>query len=89
MSRALPSYANLENIRKEARHLLHALRRHDATVLRRYHSLDSLNSSSAPSLAEAQYVIAREYGYTSWRKLQEGLDPHNRFLNRQGPKHVH
>ena len=42
MFRALPFPANLENIRKEARDLLQALRLHDAAALKRYHSLDSL-----------------------------------------------
>jgi hypothetical protein len=79
MTRALSARTNLENVRKEARHLLHSLRQHDATALKRYHSLDSLNGSSAPSLAEAQYVIAREYGCPSWKKLQDRLHKHARI----------
>jgi hypothetical protein len=89
MSRALDSQANLENIKKEARDLLHALRQRDAAALRRFDSLDPLTDTLVPTLAEAQYVIAREYGYASWRKLQERLDPHKHFPNRQGAKHLH
>jgi len=89
MSRALPSHTSLEDIKKEARHLLHALRQRDATALRRFASLDSLASIGVPSLAEAQYVIAQEYGCASWRKLQERLHPHRDFPNRQGGRHVH
>jgi hypothetical protein len=48
-----------------------------------------LTSIGVPSLAEAQYVIAREYGCASWRKLQECLDPQRDFPNRQGGGHVH
>jgi hypothetical protein len=89
MTRALSFHTNLEHVRKEARHLLHALRLHDATALRRYHSHDTLNGTSAPNLAEAQYVIAREYGYPSWRKLQDRLDPHRPFPNRQSRAPLH
>jgi len=67
----MPSHSNLEAIEKEARNLLHALRRKDASALRRYYSVDSLAGMLEPRLAEAQYVIAREYGFSSWPKLKE------------------
>jgi hypothetical protein len=89
MSRALPTRANLENIEKQARDLLHALRKRDAAALRRFDSLDPSTVVGVPSLAEAQYVIAREYGCASWRKLQERLDPHRHFPNRKGGGHIH
>jgi hypothetical protein len=69
MQRA-PSRTNLEAMRREARDLLHALRQRAAAALRRYHCVDPLAGLSQPSLAEARYVIAREYGYSSWQKLQ-------------------
>lgn len=37
----------------------------------RYRSLDPLADTYLPSLTDTQYIIAREYGYTSWRKLEE------------------
>jgi hypothetical protein len=89
MTRPLSSQANPETVGKEARQLLHALRQHDATALRRYHAHECLNGTFAPSLAEAQYVIAREYGYSSWRRLQDRLDHHKQFANGQTGKHVH
>ena len=67
----MPSHSNLEAIEKEARKLLHALRRKDASALRRHHSVDSLAGMLEPRLAEAQYVIAREHGFSSWLKLKE------------------
>jgi hypothetical protein len=69
----LSSQANLDNIKKEARNLLHALQRRDPTALRRYYSIDSLNGLSQPRLDDAQYIIAREHGYSSWQKLKEHL----------------
>ena len=68
--RRVSSRVNLEAMKREARDLLHALRRQDAAALRRYHCVDSLAGLSQPSLADAQYVIAHEYGYCSWQKLQ-------------------
>ena len=73
MHRALSFHANLENIKQEARDLLHALRRGDASALRRYHSFDPLAGMLVPSLGEAQYIVAREYGCGSWQKLKERL----------------
>jgi hypothetical protein len=69
MCTALSSQANLDNIKKEARNLLHALQRRDAAALRRYYSIDSLDDLSQPRLEDAQYMIARERGYSSWRKF--------------------
>ena len=68
--RRLPSPINLQAMKREARDLLHALRRRDAAALRRYYGVDSLAGMSQPGLADARYVIAREYGYSSWQNLQ-------------------
>jgi hypothetical protein len=64
----------LEDIRKEARELLYNLRRWDAAALRRHCSLDSEAGKFPARLADAQYIVAREYGYSSWQKLQQGLE---------------
>jgi hypothetical protein len=68
--RRVPSRVNLEAMKREARDLLHTLRQRDAAALRRYHCVDSLAGLSQPSLADAQYVIAHEYGFSSWPKLE-------------------
>jgi hypothetical protein len=67
------SQANLDDFKKEARNLLHALQRRDAAALARYYSINSFASLSQPRLDDAQYVIAREHGYNSWQKLKEHL----------------
>jgi len=73
MYRVLPSDVNLEEIKREATNLLDRLRQHDETALRRYYSFDPFAGMFEPRMDEAQYVIAREYGYASWRRLMEHL----------------
>jgi len=74
MPRSLPSQRTLEDIRKEARGLLHDLRRWDATALRRQYSLDCEAGKFPARLTDAQYIVAREYGYRSWQKLKQRLE---------------
>jgi hypothetical protein len=74
MTRSLPSQRNLEDIRKEARELLYDLRRWDAAALRRHYSLDCEAGKFPARLADAQYIVAREYGYRSWQKLKQSLE---------------
>lgn len=74
MLRSLPSQRNLEDVRKEARELLYDLRRWDAAALKRHYSLDCEAGKFPARLADAQYIVAREYGYSSWQKLQRRLE---------------
>jgi hypothetical protein len=71
MMRPLSSQRNLEPFEKEARNLLHDLRRSDATAVQRYFSIDPLAGDFQPGLADAQYVVAREYGFRSWQELKQ------------------
>src|SRR5687767_6411394 len=52
-SRRLPARPSLEQLRKQARERLNAVRAADP----------------AATLADAQYAIARDYGFESWPKL--------------------
>lgn len=54
MSRNLPPHPSLEHLRKQAKDFLH--------------DLQQQNPNS--KLADAQYAIAREYGFASWPKLK-------------------
>ena len=74
MSRSLPSQRNFEDIRKEARELLHDLRQRDIAAIRRHCSLDNEAGRFPARLADAQYIVAREYGYRSWQKLKQRLE---------------
>lgn len=74
MCRTLLPHRNLEDVKKEARDLLHALQRRDPAAVARYRSQDPLADAFQPRLADTQYLIAREYGYQSWEKLKEHLN---------------
>jgi len=67
------SRTNLDHIEKAARDLLHGLQHRDTVALRRYYSVDPSADMSKPRLDDAQYVVAREHGCASWRKLKEHL----------------
>jgi hypothetical protein len=71
MSRKLPAAGTIDDFKKEARGLLHSLRRSDAATITRYISFDSEESVLPSRLADAQYVIARMYGCRGWKHLEE------------------
>ena len=71
MARTLSSQGNLELFEKEARNLLHDLRRSDASAVRWYFSLDPLAGDFQPGLGDARYVVARQYGFRSWQELKQ------------------
>lgn len=59
--RALPARANLEHLKNEAKQRLKTMRSHD----------------SAARLSEAQLLVARDYGFASWRKMKSYVDALN------------
>ncbi len=62
MSRSLPSRANLEHLRNEAKQRLKTMQAQDPGA----------------RLADAQLAIAREYGFASWRRLKAAVDEQDR-----------
>jgi len=56
--RVLPAHPSLDHLRKEARQLLDALRAR----------------ANSAQLADAQLIIARTYGFSSWRSLKLEVD---------------
>src|SRR6516162_5756711 len=78
-SQQLPERANLEQLKKQAKSLLHAARANDPEALHRFQVLPSVASVaglSATNLAlhDAQSVVAREYGFASWKELREHVE---------------
>lgn len=63
----LPARPSLEQLRKQAKELLRRLRDGDPAAAERVRAHKAHYSD--PTLADAQYVIAREYGFESWAKL--------------------
>ncbi|MGE5206447.1 MAG: ankyrin repeat domain-containing protein [Chlamydiota bacterium] len=72
----LPERANLEQLKKQAKSLLHAVRNQDPAALTRFQAIlqgRSLNHDTI-ALHDAQFVIAREYGFKSWNELREHVE---------------
>jgi hypothetical protein len=67
--RPLPPRPNLEFEHKEAKALLRRLRAGDPDSLARARARHSAFDVEHIKLADAQLVIAREYGFTSWPRL--------------------
>ena len=87
--RALPSAPSLEYERKEAKALLRLIRAGDNDALRRVHLAHPVFRRDRPPrelrLADAQHVIAREYGFASWPRLVEYFELMER--HRRAPRH--
>ncbi len=75
-SRALPASPSLEQQKKQARELLRAARAGDPPALQRLreHHPRYAERRSRLALADAQLVLAREYGFASWPKLKAWID---------------
>ena len=69
----LPDHPNLTSLRKQAKSLLAAWRAGDQQALTRVQELhprgDRLTALGRHSLADAQLVVARGYGFASWARL--------------------
>src|SRR5262245_21222925 len=74
MSRELPEKPNLEHLKKQAKELLRGFHDRDAVAVERFRSLASFSEGANLKLADAQHVIAREYGFSSWPKLKERVE---------------
>lgn len=82
MPKSLPSRPSLEQLRKQAKDLRQAQRSGNPAALQRiaeHHP--TLTKASAPAirdakfaLSDAQLVVAREHGFTSWPKLKEHVE---------------
>ena len=72
MSPALPARPSLEHLKKQAKELLHSVQAQDPTAAERFRSLGIVPADA--KLADAQHVIAREYGFSSWTTLKEHVE---------------
>jgi len=72
--RPLPRNLNLKLLNAEAKNLLRDLRQGNALALARYFLSDVRPDTSKPRLADAQLILAREYGYASWLKLKRHVE---------------
>jgi ankyrin repeat protein len=77
----LPERPNLEQLKRQAKDLLHSARAGDPGALARFRILPAFGRQSdadlgraAIALHDAQSVIAREYGFDSWNALRERVE---------------
>ena len=66
----LPARPNLEYLKKQAKLLLHGSLQAEAAAIDRFREVQVTYSTATPKLADAQHVIAREYGFDDWAKLK-------------------
>src|SRR5689334_9543377 len=81
MTSQLPGRANLEQLKKQAKSLLHEAHAREPSALHRFRVLPALSRKSVAELAamplalhDAQSVIAREHGCKSWNELREQVE---------------
>ena len=81
MPRELPARPNLEQLKKQAKSLLHAAQARDGDALGRFAALPAFSGKSIDeidatdlALHDAQSVIAREHGFLSWPALREEVE---------------
>jgi len=80
-SRELPAHPNLEQLKKQAKSLLAEAKARDKEALGRFAVLPSLSGRTLEqigatdlALHDAQSVVAREHGFTSWNTLREEVE---------------
>jgi ankyrin repeat protein len=68
---SLPPKSSLENLRKQAKSLLKAALGNDQTARGKFQAFHPTATQPAnPTLSDAQLVVARSYGFTSWPRLK-------------------
>lgn len=70
--RSLPDRPDLEQQKRQAKELLQAFNAGDAEAQARIRA--ELPDKQAVALADAQFVLAREYGFSNWPALKQHID---------------
>jgi uncharacterized protein len=65
--------STLDNLRREAKRWLRAIRAGDAEAIRRLHRAHA-HAATLPGLRDVHQALAREQGYESWAALKTGLE---------------
>src|SRR5216683_3280019 len=68
--RELPARPNLEHLKKQARLLLRGSLEAEPSALDRFRDAQVPLATATPKLADAQHVIACEYGFDNWANLK-------------------
>lgn len=75
---ALPDRPDLDQLRRQAKDLVHAARSGDAAALARIGAV-----SGAVTLAGARLTLAREYGFESWTRLKTEVEARSTDVDEQ------
>ena len=72
----LPERANLEQLKKQAKSLLAAARSQEPNAIQRFETVLIGRSLKPDAIAlhDAQFVLAREYGFKSWTELKQEVE---------------
>src|SRR5580700_5054969 len=72
----LPERANLEQLKKQAKSLLAAARSLEPNAIQRFEAVLIGRSLKPDAIAlhDAQFVLAREYGFESWTALKQEVE---------------
>lgn len=77
----LPARPNLDQLKRQAKDLHHSAREKDLAALQRFRALPALAAKTDAeitalhfALHDAQSVIAREYGFPSWKALRDRVE---------------
>src|SRR5260370_40750777 len=73
MQKKLTSPTTLENLKKQAKRWLKALRENDPAARERLQHAHP-NAPAKPVLRDVQYALAREYGQNSWKERKHVLE---------------
>ncbi len=68
--RELPARPNLDHLKKQARLLLRGSLQAEPKARNRFREAQVQLTTATPKLADAQHVIAREYGFDNWANLK-------------------
>ena len=74
MPRELPARPNLEHLKKQAKELLDDFRQLKPEAVERFRTAARNCTAASAKLADAQHVIAHDYGFATWLKLKEHVD---------------
>ncbi|WP_309387680.1 ankyrin repeat domain-containing protein [Cerasicoccus frondis] len=77
MNKKIPSRPNLEFDRKQAKALLKQVRAGESAAVQRLAESHPRPTVPEPKLADAQLVIAREYGFKSWPQWRTFVETRN------------
>jgi len=73
-TRTLPPKPSLAQLRKQAKELLKSYRAREPAAVAEVERFEQDSNSASFALSDAQRILARAYGFSSWTKLKQQVD---------------